>query len=65
MILALRAVGLDVGPMSGFNNAKVDAEFFPASSYRSNFICGIGHGDSGKLMGRLPRLEWHEISQTL
>ncbi|AEG51628.1 NADH dehydrogenase/NAD(P)H nitroreductase rutE [Sphingobium chlorophenolicum L-1] len=64
-IIALRAVGLDVGPMSGFDPAKVDAEFFAGTTFKSNFLCGIGHGDPAKVMGRLPRFELGEISQTL
>lgn len=64
-MLALRAVGLDVGPMSGFDAAKVDAEFFAESSWRVNFICGIGHGDHGKVFDRLPRLEFGEVTQSL
>ena len=64
-MLAPRAVGLEVGPMSGFDPAKVDAEFFADSSWRTNFICGIGHGDHSKVFDRLPRLEFDEVTQTL
>jgi 3-hydroxypropanoate dehydrogenase len=64
-LLALRAIGLDIGPMSGFDGAKVNAEFFANSSLRINFICGIGHGDPSKVFNRLPRLEFEEIAQTL
>lgn len=63
-MLALRAVGLDVGPMSGFDAAKVDAEFFADSSWRANFICGIGHGDHDKVFERLPRLAFAEVTQS-
>jgi 3-hydroxypropanoate dehydrogenase len=59
-ILAARAVGLDCGPMSGFDNAKVDAEFFPGSSVKSNFLCNLGHGDPAKLLPRAPRLSFGE-----
>jgi 3-hydroxypropanoate dehydrogenase len=59
-ILAARALGLDCGPMSGFNNAKVDAEFFTGTTVKSNFLCNLGHGDSTKLHPRSPRLEFHE-----
>jgi 3-hydroxypropanoate dehydrogenase len=59
-ILAARALGLDAGPMSGFDNAKVDAEFFPDGRYRSNFLCNLGHGDPSKLHPRLPRLPFEE-----
>ena len=45
LILAARALGLDVGPMSGFDNAKVDAEFFPDGRFRSNFLANIGYGE--------------------
>ncbi|HVR90604.1 MAG TPA: malonic semialdehyde reductase [Novosphingobium sp.] len=64
-MLALRAVGLDVGPMSGFNAAKVDAEFFSDSPWRANFLCGIGYGDPVKVLDRLLRLEFDEVAQTL
>lgn len=59
-ILAARALGLDVGPMSGFDNAKVDAAFFPDGRWKSNFICNLGKGDPSKVMPRLPRLEFDE-----
>jgi 3-hydroxypropanoate dehydrogenase len=59
-ILAARALGLDTGPMSGFDNAKVDAAFFPDGRYRSNFLCNLGYGDPSKLHPRLPRLEFEE-----
>jgi 3-hydroxypropanoate dehydrogenase len=55
-ILAARALGLDAGPMSGFDNAKVDQAFFEKSSWKSNFICNIGYGDAAKLHPRGPRL---------
>lgn len=55
-ILAARAVGLDCGPMSGFDNAKVDAEFFQGKSVKSNFLCNLGYGDSNRLFPRGPRL---------
>jgi len=64
-MLAVRAVGLDVGGMSGFDNAKVDAEFFPGGRVRSNFLCNIGHGDPGKIMQRLPRLDFDEACALL
>lgn len=64
-MLALRAVGLDVGPISGFNPATVDAEFFADSSYRVNLVCGIGRGDPAKVFGRSPRLEFDDISRIL
>lgn len=64
-ILAVRAAGLDAGPMSGFNNAKVDEEFFPDGRLKSNFLCGIGTGDPGKVFPRSPRLEFEEVATVL
>lgn len=63
-ILAARAVGLECGPMSGFDNAKVDAEFFP-SNVKSNFLCNLGYGDHSKLFPRNPRLDFDEACQLL
>ena len=57
-IAAARALGLDCGPMSGFNNQAVDQAFFAGTSIRSNFICGIGHGDPAKVFARSPRLSF-------
>ena len=65
LIMAVRATGLDVGPMSGFDNAKVDAEFFAGTALRSNFLCNIGHGDPAKVMPRLPRLDFDEACRLL
>lgn len=59
-ILACRAVGLDCGPMSGFDNAKVDAAFFAGTAVKSNFLINIGHGDPTGLYPRGPRLEFDE-----
>ena len=59
-ILAARAIGLDCGPMSGFDNAKVDAEFFPDGRWKSSFLCTLGKGDPSKVMARLPRLAFEE-----
>ena len=64
-ILAARALGLDCGPMSGFDNAKVDAEFFPSSNLKSNFLCNLGYGDHSKLFPRSPRLDFDEACQLL
>ncbi len=55
-MLALRALGLDVGAMSGFDNAKVDAEFFRDGRFKSNFLCNIGYGAAGAFHPRQPRL---------
>jgi len=63
-ILAARSLGLDCGPMSGFDNAKLDAEFFP-DHVKSNFLCNLGHGDPSKLMERHPRLDFDEACQLL
>jgi len=64
-MLAARAVGLDVGGMSGFDNAKVDAEFFPDGRVKSNFLCNVGHGDPSKVMQKLPRLDFDEACEVL
>jgi len=64
-ILAARALGLDVGPMSGFNNAGVDGEFFAATSVRSNFLCNVGYGDPAVLRPRGPRFAFEEAAQIL
>jgi 3-hydroxypropanoate dehydrogenase len=60
LIIAARAVGLDCGPMSGFDNAKVDAAFFPDGKVESNFLCNLGYGDPAKLWPRAPRLSFAE-----
>jgi 3-hydroxypropanoate dehydrogenase len=59
-ILAARALGLDCGPMSGFDAAKVDAEFFPDGKWKSNFLCNLGYGDATRLFPRNPRLSFEE-----
>ncbi|HEX2539885.1 MAG TPA: malonic semialdehyde reductase [Caldimonas sp.] len=59
-IIAARALGLDCGPMSGFDAAKVDAEFWAGTSVRTNFLCNLGHGDRSKLFARSPRLTFEE-----
>jgi 3-hydroxypropanoate dehydrogenase len=64
-MLAARALGLDCGPMSGFNNAKVDAAFFAGTTVKSNFLCNLGHGDAGKLHPRSPRLDFAEACRIL
>ena len=64
-MLAARAIGLDVGGMSGFDNKKVDAEFFPDGRVKSNFLCNIGHGDPSKVLQRLPRLDFDEACTLL
>jgi 3-hydroxypropanoate dehydrogenase len=60
LIIAARAFGLDAGPMSGFDNAKVDAEFLAESGWKSNFLLNLGYGDPSRLMPRNPRLSFDE-----
>lgn len=60
-MLAARSLGLDCGPMSGFNNAKVDAVFFAGTKIKSNFLCNLGYGDASKLFPRGPRLDFFEV----
>jgi 3-hydroxypropanoate dehydrogenase len=64
-ILAARALGLDAGPMSGFDNAKVDEDFFPGGKVKSNFVINLGYGDGSKLYPRSPRLSFAEAAQIL
>jgi 3-hydroxypropanoate dehydrogenase len=64
-ILAARAVGLDCGPMSGFDAAKVNAEFFPDGKWKANFLCNLGYGDKSKLFPRNPRLDFEEACRVL
>ncbi|HEY1782306.1 MAG TPA: malonic semialdehyde reductase [Roseiarcus sp.] len=64
-IIALRAVGLDTGPMTGFDNAKVDAEFFPEGNFKSNVLINIGYGDHEKLFPRSPRFSFDQIAKIL
>jgi 3-hydroxypropanoate dehydrogenase len=59
-IVAARSLGLDCGPMSGFDNGKVDALFFAGTKIKSNFICSIGHGDGNNMFDRLPRLSFED-----
>ena len=63
LIIALRAVGLDTGPMTGFDNAKVDAEFFPEGHVKSNVLINIGFGDASKLFPRSPRFDFDQIAK--
>lgn len=65
LILAARALGLDAGPMSGFDNEKVDAEFFSGTRIKSNFLINLGYGDIGKVFPRSPRLSFEEAAQIL
>lgn len=63
LIMAARALGLDTGPMSGFDNAGVDAAFFAGTPIRSNFIATLGHGDPATIFERLPRLSFDEVGR--
>lgn len=65
LMLAARAVGLDCGPMSGFENEKVDATFFADTTYKSNFLCNLGYGNPEKLHPRSPRWEFSEVCRVV
>ena len=65
LIIAARALGLDAGPMSGFDNAGVDAEFFPEGTVKSNFLCALGYGDPSALFPRSPRFAFDEMASIL
>jgi 3-hydroxypropanoate dehydrogenase len=65
LIMAARALGLDAGPMSGFDNAGVDQEFFAGTDIRSNFLCNIGYGDGSGMRPRGPRFAFSEMAQVL
>jgi len=63
LIIAARALGLDCGPMSGFDQAGVDAAFFPGTAIKSNFLCNLGFGDRAALMPRSPRFDFDEMAR--
>jgi 3-hydroxypropanoate dehydrogenase len=63
LIIAARALGLDCGPMSGFDNAGVDKAFFSGTRIQSNFICSIGYGDPASVSPRNPRLSFEEAGR--
>ena len=65
LILAARAIGLDAGPMSGFDNAKVDELFFAGTALKSNFLCNLGYADESKIFRRLPRLGFEDIATVI
>ncbi|MDI5933537.1 malonic semialdehyde reductase [Halomonas sp. M4R5S39] len=65
LILAARSLGLDAGPMSGFDNAMVDEEFFPDGRYRSNFLVNLGVADPQATRPRAPRLAFEEVAEVL
>jgi 3-hydroxypropanoate dehydrogenase len=64
-IMAARAIGLDCGPMSGFDEKKVNAEFFAGTSVKVNFVCSLGYGDPAKLFPRSPRLSFDEAGKII
>ncbi len=65
LMIAARALGLDIGPMSGFNNQACDDEFFAGTAIKSNFLCSLGYGDTGKIFQRLPRFDFEEVCQLI
>jgi 3-hydroxypropanoate dehydrogenase len=65
LIIAARALGLDCGPMSGFDQAGVDEEFFKGTTYKSNFLLNLGHGDPSALFPRSPRFEFEDVASIL
>lgn len=65
LIIAARALGLDCGPMSGFDNKKVDDAFFSGTTWKSNFLCCLGIGDAAKLLPRSPRLDFGEACKII
>ena len=65
LIMAARALGLDCGPMSGFDQAGVDREFFAGTSIRSNFLCNIGYGDHKDVFPRSPRFDFEDVAKIL
>ena len=65
LIMAARALGLDTGPMSGFDNAGVDRDFFAGTNVKSNFLCNLGHGDGEKLFPRSPRFSFDEMARII
>lgn len=65
LIIAARGLGLDCGPMSGFDQSKVNAEFFPDGKWKTNFLCNLGYGDPSKLFPRNPRLDFDEACVVL
>ncbi len=64
-IIAARALGLDTGPMSGFDEDGVNGEFFPDGRVKANFLCSLGYGDASALMPRSPRLSFDDVAQIL
>jgi 3-hydroxypropanoate dehydrogenase len=65
LIIAARLLGLDCGPMSGFDNAGVDAAFFAGTTIKSNFLCNLGYGDASAVQARLPRFSFDEMAKII
>ena len=65
LIMAARALGLDCGPMSGFDNKAVDREFFADTNIKSNFLCNLAYGDASKLFPRSPRFDFDEMARII
>ena len=65
MMMVARAMGLDCGPMSGFNNDLVDEIFFKDTNVKSNFLCCLGYGDPSKIFMRLPRFDFDEVCKII
>ena len=65
LIMAARSLGLDCGPMSGFDQSGVDREFFAGTSIRSNFLCNIGYGDHKDVFPRSPRFDFEDVAKIL
>jgi 3-hydroxypropanoate dehydrogenase len=63
LIIAARLLGLDCGPMSGFDNAGVDTAFFAGTTVKSNFLCNLGYGDASAVQARLPRFSFDEMAK--
>ncbi|MGP6087147.1 malonic semialdehyde reductase [Antarctobacter jejuensis] len=64
-MIAARALGLDVGPISGFSNAVVDQEFFAENGWKSNFLCNLGYADETALFGKLPRFSFEDVCSVI
>lgn len=65
LMIAARAMGLDVGAMSGFSNEIVDKEFFAENGWKSNFLCNLGYADESALFQKLPRFEFDDVCEIL
>ena len=63
--MAARSLGLDCGPMSGFDKEGVDKEFFSGTTFKSNFLCSLGYGSDERIFPRSPRFDFDEAAQIL